>query len=147
MPSPAQQRQISELLSQLQLRKHHTPIKMTELLRAANSARLSASSDAWRVSNKLIRWVCHSPTLSGPLLSSINHALQTSQFPTEWKVAKIRALPKGTPNDFRPISLLNNLGKVVEKIVEKRVRQQVQLRLCPTQHGCRSMHSTQQAIN
>jgi hypothetical protein len=43
MASPAQQRQLSEILSKLQLRKHHTPVTMTELLSAATSARLSVS--------------------------------------------------------------------------------------------------------
>ena len=77
----------------------------------------------------------------------MNLALKTSTFPQEWKIAKVRALPKANGHDYRPISLLSNLGKILEKIVEKRMRESVGSRLNPIQHGCRPMHSTQIALS
>lgn len=145
-PSAEEEATLANLLTELQLKATHRPVSNMELLRAANTARVKASKDSWGVSNKLVRWVCNSPILSGPLLAGVNHAIRTGEFPMDWKVAKIRALPKPNSTDYRPISLLCNLGKIVEKIVEKRVRESTGRLLSPIQHGCRPMHSTHLAL-
>ena len=48
--------------------------------------------------------------------------LQISYFPNAWKIPKIHPIPKPGKNksnldSYRPISLLNTLGKVFEKII------------------------------
>jgi hypothetical protein len=54
-----------------------------------------------------------------------NRSLELNYFPAQWKVAKIIILPKPgkdhtSPLNYRPISLLNSLGKLFEKIILKR---------------------------
>jgi hypothetical protein len=55
-----------------------------------------------------------------------NSSLALSYFPAQWKVAKTIMVPKPgkdhtSPLNYRPISLLNSLGKVFEKIILKRL--------------------------
>jgi len=49
----------------------------------------------------------------------MNLSLQTGTIPTEWKKSLIVPVPKTssatTPNDYRPISLLSILSKVLER--------------------------------
>ena len=63
--------------------------------------------------------------LSVPLSHVINLSLDTGQFPQEWKAAKIIPLHKSgsTTNfdNYRPISVLPIVSKVIEKIVHKQL--------------------------
>ncbi|KAK3910411.1 RNA-directed DNA polymerase from mobile element jockey [Frankliniella fusca] len=60
------------------------------------------------------------PEFSPALLHLFNYSLQCCTFPNVWKVANVKPLPKkpgaSTVNEFRPISLLCILGKILEKI-------------------------------
>jgi hypothetical protein len=78
-PTPEGNVSLHQLFGDLQNRQQHRSITKPELLRAANSARIKASSDSWRVSSKLVKWVCNSPILCGPLLSVINLPLSTAE--------------------------------------------------------------------
>ena len=53
-------------------------------------------------------------------------SLTTGKFPTSWKSASIVPIPKSTnksnPSDYRPISLLSIVSKLLEKYVYSRVR-------------------------
>lgn len=82
------------------------------------------------------------------LVCTFNCALQTQYFPTNWKIANVVFLPKGQPTqfpqDYRPISLLNTLGKVYEAVILKRLKREVEdnniIQL--EQFGFRTAHST-----
>jgi hypothetical protein len=57
-----------------------------------------------------------------PMVSfMINHSLNTSTFPSVWKEAKVKPLfKKGSSadvNNYRPISILPTLSKLIEKHV------------------------------
>jgi hypothetical protein len=59
-----------------------------------------------------------------------NKSLVLNYFPTQWKVAKLLMLPKpakdlSSPSNYRPINLLNSLGKLFEKIILKRLNYQL----------------------
>jgi hypothetical protein len=59
-----------------------------------------------------------------------NRSLALNCFPTQWKQAKIIMLPKPGKDhtsslSYRPISLLNSVGKLFEKIVLKRLNFQL----------------------
>jgi hypothetical protein len=78
-----------------------------------------------------------------------NHLLRLGYIPTNWKRAKVVPIPKpnkpGTdPNSYRPISLLNTLGKLVERILAARLTSffNRQYLLPHTQFGFRKKHST-----
>ena len=61
-----------------------------------------------------------------PLHHIINTMLTTGEYPDLWKEAEVRPLPKVTTptcyKDFRPISLLYNLGKLAENVIIKKMR-------------------------
>ena len=72
--------------------------------------------------------------------------LVTGNFPDELKIAKIKALPKQNVNQHRPISLLPTMGKLLERIISTRIREQMSSKFHKSQHGCRASHGTSAAI-
>lgn len=63
--------------------------------------------------------ICHS------LAVLFNNSLSCGKIPTPWKTSKIRAIfkrgRKDLPDNYRPISLLSNVSKVLEGIVNKNI--------------------------
>ena len=61
--------------------------------------------------------------LSAPLTDLFNFSLSTGKVPSLWKQANVTPVfKKNDPSDvsnYRPISLLNTIGKVLEKIIHK----------------------------
>ena len=61
--------------------------------------------------------------LSGPLSKFFTRLLLNSEFPSQWKRANVAPVFKksdpSTPSNYRPISLLSCLGKVMERCVHK----------------------------
>ena len=60
------------------------------------------------------------------LVDIINSSIRLSHFPDAWKHANIRMIPKpmkdhSKPENFRPISLLNTLSKLCERVVLSRL--------------------------
>ena len=83
-----------------------------------------------------------------PITHIINLSIETHQFPSSWKVAKIIPLfKKGdplNPKSYRPVASLPILSKVLEKAVFLQVMDYMdsyQL-LHPNHHGFRTGHST-----
>ena len=76
----------------------------------------------------------------------------TSVFPDLMKLAEVVPLYKGksreSETNYRPISLLTTMSKVMEKVVYKRVYQFLTDtgQICETQYGFRSNHSCEHAI-
>jgi hypothetical protein len=71
------------------------------------------------MSNKQIRFIAKQ--ISFPLSHLINVSMEHNYIPNEWKLAKIVPLFKSGNNqhvtNYRPISLLPTLSKVLEKVV------------------------------
>ncbi len=67
------------------------------------------------------------PAIIGPITHIINRSISTRTFPDQWKMACITPLHKsgdpGNPSNFRPISILPCLGKVLEKITHMQIYQ------------------------
>jgi Reverse transcriptase (RNA-dependent DNA polymerase) len=83
------------------------------------------------------------------LVAIANATLRLRHFPAKWKEADVALLLKAGksanfPQNFRPISLLPTMGKILEKIILTRLDQEVEaLELIqPEQCGFRSQHST-----
>ena len=86
------------------------------------------------------------------LVHIVNISFETGIFPERWKKAIIKPIPKIpiplTPSDFRPISLLCTLSKIIEKVVNIQIIAYItkyQL-LDPYQSAYRKNHSTQTAL-
>jgi len=81
-----------------------------------------------------------------------NYCLQSSVFPSLWKLANVLPLPKiknaSTCADFRPVNILCVLAKVLEKMVHDQMYDFVveQSIINPLQSGFRKNHSTTTAL-
>ena len=71
------------------------------------------------VSSKVLKFVA--PTILKPLKHLINISLRTGYFPEKFKIAKIIPIHKDSDkhdfNNYRPISLLSSLSRLLESIV------------------------------
>jgi hypothetical protein len=83
----------------------------------------------------------------------MNCSMALNYFPSQWKLAKLLMFPKAgkdltSPLNYRPISLLNSLGKLFEKIILKRLNSQLseQNILREEQFGFKRGHSTTHAL-
>jgi hypothetical protein len=83
------------------------------------------------------------------LVALINAVLRTQYFPPVWKQARVSSFLKpgkdpALPSSYRPISLLDRIGKVFEKILLSRTLSEVNERelLRDEQFGFRPKHST-----
>ena len=72
------------------------------------------------ISNKITK--AAAPKLVKPLTIIYNDVLLTGKYPKCWKLAKVIALYKNKgahtdPGNYRPISLLDNFGKILERLI------------------------------
>ena len=87
--------------------------------------------------------------ISKPISCIINLSLKSGKIPTEWKTAKVIPLHKSgkttMPDNYRPISILPVLSKILEKAVQKQLLcylEECNL-LSPNQFGYRKKRSTE----
>ena len=63
--------------------------------------------------------------IAKPLTNIVNSSFMDKIFPSRWKMALVKPLPKINipmePSDFRPISLLPAISKIMEKIAAKQM--------------------------
>ena len=102
------------------------------------------------MSNKLIKSLISS--IADPLTTVINKSITEGIFPDEMKLAKIIPLFKSgdekLPNNYRPISILATLSKVLEKAVYIQIEEHFKANyLTDTQFGFLKAHSTMDAVN
>ena len=80
------------------------------------------------------------------LLRICNASIARAYFPREWRRAKVIALRKPgkpsyeSPRSYRPISLLSNVGKIIETLMNRRIMRRLEQWhvLAPSQFGFRS---------
>ena len=103
------------------------------------------------ISNYLIKFVIHEIKL--PLSVIFNKSLKEGVFPSQMKLAQViplyKAKNKSLIENYRPVSLLPVLSKVLEKIVYRRVYKYLCKNdiLFTSQFGFRHSHSTVDAIS
>lgn len=82
----------------------------------------------------------------------INACIKIGYFPTSWKIALVTPIHKAgkkenEPSSYRPISLLPTMGKVLEKVIHKRLTKFERKNIIPQeQFGFREKHSTIQQV-
>ena len=117
------------------------PISLTELCSALKSSRSSdGNADPDEVHPNMIKYA--GPTLKLFFLHLFNTILKCNAWP--WKYGKVIFLPKSgkdptSINSFRPITLTSVVGKLLERILESRLRRHVEENsiLPVSQHGFR----------
>ena len=76
-----------------------------------------------KISNKMLK--ISPEKIAKPLLIIFNKSLQQSKYPSNWKSAHVVAIFKkgdtSLPSNYRPISLISCVGKLMERIVYKHV--------------------------
>lgn len=102
------------------------------------------------VTGKMIRVLW--PHLASRMLEIVNKCLRAAQFPSSWKEAQVVPILKGQdrdvrlPKSYRPVSLLPVLGKIIEKAINLRLREQTVNNLTGRQFGFTQDRSTIDAI-
>ncbi|CAK1595525.1 unnamed protein product [Parnassius mnemosyne] len=93
--------------------------------------------------------IFHSPEI---YLSLANKCLELGHFPTKWKEAVVVVLRKPGKDDYthpkayRPIGLLPVLGKILEKMIIKRIRYHIQPGCSTRQYGFTPQRSTEDSL-
>ena len=90
--------------------------------------------------------------LASPLSAIFNLSIQQNVIPAEWKKAKVTPLHKSgakdNPQNYRPISVLPVVSKVLERLIHKQLASYFDEHglLCMSQSGFRRKHSTETAV-
>ena len=120
----------------------------SEVLNILNRLDINKSSGLDKIPAKLLK-MC-AIIIANPLSKLFNKSLQLGKFPSPWKKACVTPIfkKKGSnsdPTNYRPISLLPNLSKILEKLVFNKVYEHISnnFLLSEKQSGYRPGHSTQ----
>lgn len=127
-----------------------TPATESEIFNLIVALKKTNSSGIDQISPNILRSVAL--FVRKPLTFLVNWSLQEGVFPDVLKIAKVIPLyKKGNKcsiENYRPISLLSCLSKVLERVVFERMASFIDKNdiLCSSQHGFREGRSTQTAI-
>lgn len=121
-----------------------------ELLEAAEKTRPNKSPGPDQVPPKIVK----EAVLEAPqfILQALNMLLKKGEFPSIWKEGRVVLIPKpkkaGQEQKYRPICLLNTFGKLYERLITKRLADELNDKniLSPNQYGFRPGRSTVHAI-
>ena len=120
----------------------------SEVLKILNKLDINKSSGLDKVPAKLLK-MC-AIIIASPLSKLFNKSLQLGKFPSPWKKACVTPIfkKKGSnsdPTNYRPISLLPILSKILEKLVFNKMYEHISnnFLLTEKQSGYRPGHSTQ----
>ena len=128
-----------------------SPCNSTEIEKLIDGLPNKTSSGYDNISNILLKKM--KTELLTPLTLVFNQSLQQGRFPDAMKIAEIIPLYKGKERDiesnYRPISLLTTMSKILEKIVYNRVYDFLNRtgQIVPTQYGFREGHSCDNAVS
>ena len=118
--------------------------------RLVSSLRVDKATGLDGISARLLKEAC--PEIVPSLTHIINLFIRCGYFPDEWKISKVLPLYKedikSDPNNYRPISILPVVSKIIEKVIFKQLYEYLTHNnlLTVSQHGFRPMHSTLTAL-
>lgn len=124
--------------------KEVSDVKVAEII---NKLPNSKSDDIFRMNSCFLRK--YKDVLVKPLTHLVNLSIRTSTFPSAWKQGIITPVFKSGSKDsmsnYRPISILPVLSKIIEKVVVVQLSDHLEARqlLHPHQFGCRQGYSTE----
>ena len=127
-----------------------TPINHEELESLIKEMNTSKSIGPYSIPTNILKISCS--VLSKPLVKLINFSFSEGTFPNLLKFANVIPVFKNGDNldynNYRPISLISNIGKLIEKIVHKRLYSFLEKNslLFKQQYGFRNKLSTNHAL-
>ena len=122
-----------------------------DVIKHINTLTNSGAEGTDKISNRIVKdakWVI------APILAKIiNNCFRTGKFPEAWKIGKINVTykkkgPKTEMMNYRPVTVLCSLSKIIEKVMFKQLTSflnSYQL-FDPSQYGFREGHSTAHAV-
>jgi hypothetical protein len=126
-----------------------TSVTEKDVTEAINDLKPKSSCGSDNLSNKLVKLM--KDIIVKPLTIIINQSLHNGIFPQKMKIAKVLPLHKKNENylfdNYRPVSLLPSLSKLLEKIMHKQLFHYFDESklLYDSQYGFRNRHSTELA--
>ena len=139
-------------ISNVLLNLKSNPISSKEFLDQVKNLKNKNSSDSCGLSSSLLKKIA--PLIVSPLLHVFNNSITSGVVPHQFKCAKIIPIFKcgdaSLVDNYRPISLLSTLSKLLEKIICSRLTEHLEHNnlLTPSQFGFRSgLNTTQPMIH
>ena len=126
------------------------PVTEQEIFNIVNNFQMKHSCGYDNISMYIIKNVIKS--IVKPLVHIFNMSLVTGIFPDDMKISKIIPIYKAEENNlfcnYRPISLLSQFSKILEKIFNNRLLNFINVNniLCNRQYGFRKNYSTELAV-
>lgn len=127
------------------------PFTEEELIDAASKIKTNKSPGPDGIPPEVVKVLIKDHTEE--LLGAVNRLVKAGLFPEQLKVAKLVLIEKGTkPNQerqsYRPICLLNTFGKMIEQLLLKRLKEEIDKSggLAENQYGFREGRSTISAL-
>lgn len=118
-----------------------------ELKRAASTLKANKAPGPDGVTNEILKKVVE--LRPEQVLNVFNKCITQASFPVRWKTAKLVLVRKGDkpleePSSYRPLCMLNTTGKLLEKILDTKIRDFMETNnsLAANQYGFRSGRST-----
>ena len=100
-----------------------TPTTAEEVNDLISDLKVSKSKESSNLPTKIMKQL--SDTIESPLAELINKSFQSGTFPDIFKIAKVIPIFKSESrvlcNNYRPISLLSSISKLIGKLMHKRV--------------------------
>lgn len=133
------------------LHPHDPPSDFTleELWSAIGKIKTGKAPGPDGIAPEVIREICLA--LPEEVLDVMNTCLRSGTFPKVWKRATLVLIPKprknrSSPLSFRPLCLLDTMGKVLEHLLQARLRREMGRSLSDLQYGFRAGRSTVDAL-
>lgn len=127
-----------------------SPTNATEIQKIIDQLKNKATPGADNFTGAFIKQISH--FITSPLEFIFNKCLSSGYFPKKFKEAKIIPIPKSgdlsKPENYRPISLLSNLSKILEKILKLRLMSFLEKEniISDNQYGFQAKKSTNDAV-
>jgi len=136
----------NERLRNIQIAEDSSSDNLTiqELHAALDSLDANKAAGPDKLHAKLLKHT--GPEMRSAILRLFNNSWFTAQVPQEWRKADIRPIPKkgkdpSLISSHRPISLTSCLGKVMEKVIAKRLYYHLETKKYITPHKQASAHN------
>lgn len=127
-----------------------SPTDSLEITKIIDNLKNKSSSGHDKISSAILKKLKESIAI--PLSIICNKSMQTGAVPNTMKIAKVVPIHKSKSKElfsnYRPISLLPVVSKILEKLVHKRLYHFMETKkmFFPSQYGFRPGHSTVQAV-
>ena len=128
------------------------PILVNRVLDELKSLGQSSNLDNLKLDSKLLFLGRH--IIAPSMCDLFNLSLQSGTIPAAWKIGRIRPIYKGKgskddPTNYRPISVISHISKIIEKIVKTQLVNFLETHhiMSPFQSAFLKYHSTQTALH